>query len=143
MSTAILGVDPGQSGGIALLVGDTAQAAKMPETEAETWELLQAYAAYLPIKAYLERVSAMPRQGVSSTFKFGQSYGMLRAFLVALGIPFETVAPGVWQRSLGCLSGGNKAVTRAKAQELWPHLKATNATADALLIAEYGRRKEA
>ena len=140
--TSILGIDPGASGGIALITQDSAQVAKMPETEAEVFELLEAYAQNRPVKAYLERVAAMPKQGVSSTFRFGQNYGMLRAFLIALGIPFETVAPGMWQRSLGCLSGGNKRVTRAKAQELFPYLHCINATSDALLIAEYGRRKE-
>lgn len=93
----------------------------------------------------------MPGQGVSSTFKFGQHYGMLRMALIAASIGFETVAPGVWQRAIGCLSGGDKKVTRAKAQEMFPSVhivgrgdKApTHAIADALLIAEYGRRKHA
>lgn len=145
----ILGIDPGLSGGLAL-IGYTddvyhdgvCSTAKMPETERDLWEALQDMGTIG--YAYIEKVSAMPKQGVSSTFKFGQNYGMLRGMLVALGVPFEAVAPGVWQRSLGCLSHGNKNITKAKAQELYPKLKITHATADALLIATYGlRRKEA
>jgi hypothetical protein len=60
--------------------------------------------------------------------------------LVAAGLPFELVSPAMWQRAMGCLSGGDKNVTKRKAQELFPDLYITHATADALLIAEYGRR---
>jgi Holliday junction resolvasome RuvABC endonuclease subunit len=82
----------------------------------------------------------MPRQGVSSTFKFGTSYGFLRGVLVALEVPFEAVTPAKWQRSMSCLTKGDKNVTKARAQELFPEVKVTHAIADALLIAEYGRR---
>ena len=60
--------------------------------------------------------------------------------LTAAGIPFERVRPQQWQKSLGCLTKGDKNVTKRKAQELFPMMKVTHATADALLIAEYGRR---
>ena len=46
--------------------------------------------------AFLEVVHSMPKQGVVSTFKFGQSYGNLEAFLTAAEIPFERVTPSVW-----------------------------------------------
>ena len=45
-----------------------------------------------------------------------------------------------WQKYLGCLTKGDKNVSKAKAQELFPDLKITHAIADSLLIAEYGRR---
>ena len=54
--------------------------------------------------------------------------------------PFEEVAPQVWQKVLGCLSRGDKNVTKAKAQQLFPAIKVTHAIADALLLAEYARR---
>lgn len=137
----ILGLDPGASGGIALLTEDAAAVWKMPDTEADILEVLKGVADHRPIHAYLERTHSMPRQGVASTFKYGMNYGLLRAYLFALGIPYETVTPAVWQRALGCLSKGDKNVTKRKAQELFPQLQITHATADALLIAEYGRRK--
>jgi len=55
-------------------------------------------------------------------------------------IPFQAIAPGVWQRNMGCLSGGDKKVTYRKAQELFPKIRITHAIADACLIAEYARR---
>jgi crossover junction endodeoxyribonuclease RuvC len=82
----------------------------------------------------------MPKQGVSSTFKFGVNYGFLRGMLTAHKIPFEEVTPQKWQKAMGCLSKGNKNVTKAKAQQLFPNLKITHKVADALLIAEYCRR---
>lgn len=140
----ILGIDPGASGGIALVPHKFSSsgpiALKMPATERDIWDAVKDAAAYADA-AWIEKVSAMPKQGVSSTFKFGRSYGFLRACLFAAGIPIHDVAPGVWQRALGCLSGGDKNITKAKAQELFPMLeRITHATADALLIAEYGRR---
>jgi len=133
----ILGIDPGQSGGIALLGEITPMASKMPDTEKDIFDLLDSYDGN---RAYIEAVHAMPGQGVSSCFKFGRNYGFLRGCLIALGIPFETVTPQKWQKALGCLSHGDKNVTKAKAQELFPSLKVTHSTADALLIALYGSR---
>jgi crossover junction endodeoxyribonuclease RuvC len=139
----IIGIDPGQSGGIALIneSGDV-EAWKMGETERDTLNTIREACYDDPLKcfAYIEKVGAMPKQGVSSTFKFGQNYGFLRGCLIALGIPFETVTPQKWQGFLHCRSRGDKNVTKAKAQELYPQLKITHAVADALLIAEYGRR---
>lgn len=138
-NAVILGIDPGQSGGIARIgLGGVATAIKMPETERDIWEAFATRER--PDFAVIEAVSAMPKQGVSSTFKFGRSYGFLRACLIASEIPFAEVRPAVWQRELGCLSRGDKNVTKARAQQLFPKLKVTHALADALLIAEYARR---
>lgn len=136
----IIGIDPGASGGIAVIDAGAVRAVKMPATEADLRDWLLSETA-APRFVWLEQVGSMPGQGVSSTFKFGQSYGFLRGLLVGLGIPHEFVRPAVWQRALGCLSGGDKNVTKAAAQRLWPHVKWTHATADAALIAEYGRRE--
>lgn len=143
----ILGIDPGMSGGIASLVESdhrwNAAAVGMLSTERDIadyfWKL------YMDgqeggIFAFIERVHAMPKQGVSSTFKFGTNYGFLRGCLVTTGIPFEEVTPQGWQKLMGCMTGGDKNISKAKAQQLFPELKITHAIADALLIAEYGRR---
>lgn len=138
-----LGIDPGQSGGIAAVAdGCPPVAWKIPETERDVWSIIQGYgpAGMAPAFAMIERVHSMPKQGVASSFKFGRSYGFLRGCLVASGIPFEEVSPQVWQKALNCRSGGDKNVTKARAQQLFPTLKITHAKADALLLAEYGRR---
>ena len=80
-------------------------------------------------------------QGATGTFTFAQGYGFIRGVLITIGIPFEDVTPQAWQKTLGCLTRGDKNVSKAKAQQLFPQLpRITHAIADALLIAEYGRR---
>lgn len=138
-----LGIDPGKSGAAVLIshgqhVLDSIRFAKATEKDIAEWFSTIVIGTY--IRARIERVNAMPKQGVSSTFKFGTSYGFLRGMLAAYRIPFEAVTPGTWQRTLGCLSKGDKNVTKAKAQELFPQQKWTHADADAALIAEYCRR---
>lgn len=136
----VLGVDPGKSGALALVDSLGAiDVFKLDNTERDIWDCLKEWREKIDC-AYIERVSAMPRQGVSSTFKFGTSYGFLRGILIASEIPFEAVTPAKWQRTLGCLTKGDKNVTKSKAQELFPNIKITHAVADALLIAEYGVR---
>ena len=137
-----LGIDPGLTGGIAWISeAGTMSAVKMPPTEGEILDQLRDVTALGEPVCALEKVHAMPRQGVSSTFKFGMGYGFLRGCLLALEIPWMDVPPGVWQRTLQCLSKGDKRVTRQRARQMWPHIRVTNAIADAMLIAEYCRRK--
>ncbi len=140
----IIGIDPGKNGGIAWCheIGDwtTTGVEKMPETDTDLLELLCSISGEGECKAFLERVHSMPGQGVASTFEFGRGFGALRMALLALGIPFDMVTPQTWQKSMSCLSKGDKNVTKSRAQELFPSLKVTHATADALLICEYGRR---
>ena len=143
MGETIIGIDPGKTGAIAVLEpAVAADVYKMPETERDVGELFVKVSENREyLFGFLELVHPIHKASANSTWKFGQNYGMLRAFLIACGIPFETVAPTVWQRSLRCLTKGDKRVSKAKAQELFPHLKITRATADALLIATYGQRK--
>jgi hypothetical protein len=139
----IIGIDPGQNGGIARIVdGESVAAWPMPKTERDIYDLIreQDRMAECNIRVYIERVHTMPGQGIASSGKFMQHYGFLRGVLVARVIPFEEVSPLKWQRAMCCLSGGDKNVTKGKAQQLFPHLRVTHAIADALLIAEYGRR---
>ena len=145
----IIGIDPGKNGGIAWIADGKACVEKTPDTLKDLWEIIQSIThglrcegELLSFKAYIEAVSSSPQMGVVSAFSFGQGYGNLEMALTAAGIPFERVRPQQWQKTLGCMSKGNKNVTKAKAQALFPHLKITHATADALLIAEYGRRAE-
>ena len=135
-----IGIDPGKSGGIAIITpGCVAYAHKMPETDRDLLDLLSEFSAD-DNRAVLEQVHAMPGQGVTSTFTFGRGYGKLEMALCAALIPFETVTPQKWQKLMGCLTKGDKNVSKAAAQRLFPHLKVTHAIADALLIAEYCRR---
>jgi len=134
-----LGIDPGANGGLALIDADGTLlwAGKMPATERDVWEALRDLRAD---RAWLERVRSSPQMGRASVFTFGWGYGGLRMALTGLEIPFEEVLPQRWQKALGCLTGGDKNVSKAKAQGLWPSVKVTHSVADAMLIAEYGRR---
>lgn len=142
----VIGIDPGQSGGIAVNAGKLIEASKMPETERDIVDLLieyrdNAFNMGLELICYLELVHSMPKQGVSSSFKFGKSYGTLIGILAALRIPYELVTPQKWQQAMGCMSRGDKNITKQKAQALFPQVpKITHAIADALLIAGYGQR---
>lgn len=137
----LCGIDPGQSGGIAMLGQEFVEAFPMPDTEDDICAILREF----PIQcAFLEAVTPMPKQGLGSTWKFGQHYGMLRGMLAALKIRREFVRPQVWQKALGIPKRGGKTQTEHKnvlkqrAQEVYPQLHITHATADALLIARYG-----
>jgi len=145
-----MGIDPGASGGIASVQSDRMIYGAWPlgPTLADTWERVNTILRLPAVNfsATIEHVHSMPKQGVVSTFKFGKSYGNLEAFLTAAEIPFERVTPSVWQREFGLISKKGETKTakknrhKALAQELFPSVKVTHAVADALLIAEYGRR---
>ena len=151
MSKTVLGVDPGANGGIAWISGGKACVEKMPDTLQDLWDLIldirdggepqqRLEKAVLGHVAYIEQVHSSPQMGVKSAFTFGNGFGHLEMALTAAGIPFERVRPQVWQKELSCLTGGDKNVSKRRAQELFPHLKVTHATADALLIAHYGTK---
>lgn len=137
---AHIGIDPGMSGGISVIVpGKSVNAYKMPETERDIWDLVHSLAKYSDgdVCAVIERVHSMPKQGVTSSFTFGMGYGGLRMALIAAGVPFREVTPQAWQKALGCLTKGDKNVSKAKAQQLFPTIKVTHALADSLLIAQW------
>jgi hypothetical protein len=135
-----LGVDPGKSGSICAITRNGALAHETPETDQDVVELLQDLNREGDCFAILEFVSASPQMGVTSAFTFGQGYGKLQMALCAAKIPYDRVTPGKWQTAMRCLSGGDKRITKARAQELFPGMKITHRTADGLLIAEYCRR---
>jgi Holliday junction resolvasome RuvABC endonuclease subunit len=148
-----IGIDPGEGGGIAVIemlddkAGSYVQDRVLSHvfthklkgaTERDVWHML---AGVEPGFAIIEQVHSSPQMGVCSSFTFGKSYGFLRGILTATGIPFDEVSPQKWQKAMGCMTKGNKNVSKAKAQQLFPHLKVTHAIADALLLAEYARRE--
>jgi hypothetical protein len=138
------GIDPGVGGGIAV-VGDGDQFHGPPRLKLKdaTEHDVAAWFDMVNVdepRAVIEAVSSSPQMGVVSAFTFGRSYGMLRGVLVGLAIPFVDVRPQKWQKAMGCLSRGDKNVTKAKAQQLYPGEKITHATADAILLATYCRR---
>lgn len=137
-----IGIDPGLGGGFAIVdgLGGFIAAIRMPPTERDVFETLRNWKDYGPTRATLEFVRSSPQMGVASAFKFGQGYGALKMALVAAEIPYNEVVPRKWQTVMQCRSGGDKNVTKKRAQELFPACKMTHALADALLIAEYGRR---
>jgi hypothetical protein len=138
-----IGIDPGINGGISWIdsTGDIA-VEKMPDTILDLWELIESIKvnAGNTVRAYLETVHSSPQMGVKSAFTFGNGYGHLEMALTAAGIPFERVRPQVWQKEMGCLTKGDKNVSKRKAQELFPGTKVTHAIADSMLIAAYGER---
>lgn len=128
----IIGVDPGASGAIAILEdnGKLVHVFDMPSVEIITGgkakrrvspEMLAAelrlYADQGAV-AYVEQVGAMPGQGVSSMFAFGQAFGIVLGVMAGLAIPTQTVTPGKWKKDLK-LNGGKDA-SRAKAAQVWP-----------------------
>jgi hypothetical protein len=142
----IIGLDPGTNGGIAWIVDGKPCAEKMPDTLQDLWELIvsismNAGCGGTGIHAYLEQVYSSPQQGVKSAFTFGNGFGHLEMALTAAGIPFTRVRPQIWQKELNCLTGGQKNITKQRAQELFPSIKVTHAIADALLIAKYGTQQ--
>lgn len=137
-----LGIDPGVSGGLAVL-NDSAQIlriAPMPKTARDVFDWLSDVQHEIEIVAALEKVSSSPQMGVVSAFTFGKGVGGLKMALAALRIPYLEVRPQEWQSALNCLTKGDKNVSKARAQGLFPSVPCTHATADALLIAEWLRR---
>jgi hypothetical protein len=152
-----IGIDPGTSGGLAWLSsspGTGPAARSMPATERETWEWIKEHDVGMAVGwtsfCVIEKVQGYigGAHPGSAMFKFGQSYGGLLMALTAAEIPFEAVTPQVWQKALGIPSRVKdetkeawKRRLKVIAERLFPSVKVTLATADALLIAEYCRRK--
>lgn len=143
-----IGVDPGKSGAVCSVdsFGNPEIVIRANETYRDIWEAVRDLSANNRCRAVIESVGAMPGQGVSSTFKFGESYGLLLGILTAAGVPFERISPPVWCKEFGLRRRGKEPTTSWKnrhkmlAQELFPDITITHATADALLMAEFCRR---
>lgn len=148
----VIGIDPGTSGGFAVLSssGDVVVAQAFANlTERDIWNTLKEYSLNPDVGlAMIEQVGAMPGQGVTSMFTFGQSFGFLRGLLAASAVPYEFVRPQMWQKAFRLpttkQAGDQRAkknAHKARAQELFPSVRVTHGIADAMLIAEYARRE--
>ncbi|HYF37004.1 MAG TPA: hypothetical protein VD994_17025 [Prosthecobacter sp.] len=152
MSQTILAIDPGASGGFAyILDGSHPAAMSMPETEGDIiMELrnIKNMSNSTPV-AYVEEVGGFirgnPAPG-STMFNFGRNFGFLLGVLQVLQFRIELVRPAKWQQPLSLGTASNcasktewKNKLKAKAQQLYPSLKVTLNTADALLLLEYAK----
>lgn len=140
-----IGIDPGVSGGVAVIdeIGLVIYTAPMPSTPRDLIDLLSPYVDVgHKVRALVERVSSSPQMGVVSAFTFGKGFGRIETALAAVRIPYDEAAPAKWQSAMGCRSGGDKNITKRRAQSLFPATKITHAIADALILAEYARRLE-
>ena len=145
MRDPVMGIDPGVSGGVSVLSGEGAViyvAAFRPDmTEDQLYDVIAPAAAMAKI-CFFEKVGYMPKDGGQGAFTFGAINGLLRGMLIALKVKRVYVAPMMWQAALGCLTGGNKNVSKRRAQYLFPAVKMTHSVADSLLIAYYGLRRQ-
>lgn len=148
MRNIFVGVDPGRNGGFAAIVGH--------EILVMAWddkEFVKAMAAsvgndYNYVTAFVEKVSAMPKQGVTSMFNFGKSAGFIEGVLAGLAIPYQLITPKTWKKEFGL--GSDKAESIKVCERLFPNIslfrtdkckKKHDGMAEALLIAEYCRRR--
>ncbi len=122
-----LGIDPGLHGGLAFIdeTGRIVALEVMPimgkPATVDAGRLASILRGHNPDRVSLEKVGSRPGQGVTSMFTFGQSYGMVRGVVAALGIPLELVRPQAWQKGLGVVPGDDaKARTLAYVRMLWP-----------------------
>lgn len=95
----------------------------------------------------VEHVNAMPGQGVTSCFSFGQNFGFILGLLTAFRIPYELVRPQKWKKEFSCTSDKNTSIEVA--QRLFPGVdlrrtpqcrKPHDGICEALLMAEWGKR---
>ena len=162
---AYLGIDPGKGGGLAGVTegGALAFSLRMPlrtSGQVDAVEILKILTECRragmgkliggPVVLYLEKAHSMPSQGVRSMFSYGMTYGMTLAAIEVSEITYREVMPRAWQKEiLGARKKGkgDKSGELEIALELWPEIeelgrtKANNGAIDALLIAEYGRRR--
>jgi len=145
---AFIGVDPGMTGAIAIIAGDFVEVSDFENMDALRL-LFGAMMGTHKCVALVEKVHSMPKQGVSTCFKFAKATGRAIGWIEALSIPFEEITPQKWQKIVfdsGTRTGDNKADSLAMARKLFPSMlgrlkrKKDHNRADALLIAEACRR---
>lgn len=144
-----LSLDPGEKGGIAVLDGNEMHTYKMPTTYPDIYIVLKGLQEDFNItRAVLEKVGqGMPGQSSKATATFARHCGHLEMALYALGIPTEEVTPQKWQKAYSNSIGTAKGLTKTEwknklkglAQRLYPSEKVTLNTADAILLAHYGK----
>ena len=143
-----VGIDPGKNGGLAFIPeGGKNGPYALPFDKDEYLTTLAAERSNGRLMAVLERVSAMPKQGVVSTFSFGENFGWIQGVLESLSIPYELVRPQQWKKMFGCPSDKNTSIEVAS--RLFPAIdfrasdrcrKPHDGKCEAMLMAEYARR---
>ena len=146
-----IGVDPGAKGGYAVISKSEMGQAIFAYPWDDTFFVAEMQALSHTgngIVAAVEKVGAMPHQGVSSMFSFGQSYGFIQGVLTALGIPYQLIPPRKWKAEFGLLNTSKEDSVRV-AKRLFPGVnllpsercrKDSDGMSDSLLMAEYARR---
>ena len=151
----IIGIDPGLSGGIAVLennkVLDIFDMPVMSEGKKNKRQLNSAQLVKLikdniskneEVSVVVEQVNAMPGQGVTSMFNFGQTFGAIKGVCAALGLPIFFVRPAKWKKHFELINS-SKDSSRTKAIEMYPSLSNDLAKkkdvnkSDAILIARF------
>lgn len=145
-----IGIDPGFSGAWGIVdhhgryvsCGDMHNDGYRIQTRMVTAELRQGIDMQ-DCMVVVEQVHAMPKQGVSSTFKFGVAYGAALAIADRVTQSVILVTPAVWKRKMGLT--GDKTDSLEMARELWPtaplQRQKDNGRAEALLLAEFLRKE--
>ena len=126
MSNIYVGIDPGKSGGYAIFGqdGEVLSAAPLPLSgnELDIPYLQVAIQSVRFDNAYfaIEKVGAMPGQGVTSMFSFGFNVGLLHGMVRGSGWHLQTVTPQTWQKATCGATKGDKDVTAAWASRMFP-----------------------
>ena len=153
----IIGIDPGLSGGIAILddlkIFDIYDMPIMSEGKKNKNQLNSAQLVNIIRKNLIpngntflivEQVSAMPGQGVTSMFNFGQTFGSIKGICAALNLPIFFVRPAKWKKHFDLINS-SKDASRTKVIEMYPSISSRLSKkkdvnkADAILIARYFR----
>ena len=150
----LVGIDPGISGAISILRdGNISMVVDMPTMAEGTKSKKQINAAELANiltkenishedRVILENVSAMPGQGVTGMFSFGQSFGVIKGICSAMELPIYYVRPAKWKKYFNLINS-EKDASRTKVIEMHPKIshklsrKKDNNKADAILIAQF------
>ena len=156
MSVIVIGIDPGLDGAIAWLDGDghylvwDTPTAKDGRHRVYLLSEMRALLLNATVgvqgthHVFIEKVHSMPRQGVASSFNFGDGFGSWKGLVAGLALPMTLVTPQRWQKTILDGMQGGKDASIIRALELFPladlKRKKDHGRADALLIAEYGRR---
>jgi crossover junction endodeoxyribonuclease RuvC len=154
MSRFYVGVDPGQKGGLALIKeGLAVEYEIMPPTVKGIMEWLEkvnyyAFTEKHQIAMVVELAQAFPGAGAVGMFNYGRHFGGFEALAVSFDIPYHEVRPAVWKKDMGL--NAKKVSAISMCERLFPtvnlvfprHKKQHDGVAEAILIAEWGRRKD-
>ena len=157
----IIGIDPGINGAICFFKkGEVLDVIDMPtmaegkknKRQVNGQQIFNEFSKRIElysndnIKVVVEKVSAMPGQGVTSMFNFGQSFGVIKGICAAMQLPIFFVTPAKWKKHFDLINS-QKDSSRTKAIEIFPQIssilskKKDSNKADAILIASFFENK--